>query len=142
MRLEPAGLALLWRHLELKNVPVLEHEYRALVAEALAGGLWAGVDGADPVAVGGVLLQGAALPGTAWLSIVPGLAPRQVLRAALLMRRVIAATAGVHGPGVVCCIGVDNQGGARLGRALGFRATALRVGDLREWRLAWAGSST
>lgn len=142
MRLERAQIADVWWHLHVKNWPVPEHEYCLLVAETLAGSVWAGLDGDAPVAIGGVLVPSAELAGTAWLSILPGRGARSVTRAALLMRRAIRAAADVHPPGIVCCIGVGNGKGERLGRALGFAPTDRRVGNSREWRLqAWRVSA-
>lgn len=135
MRLERAGIALVWQHLALKNVPVPEHEYRLLLSEALAGNVWAGVAEQVPVAIGGVLVPRADLAGTAWLSVIPALGPRRLLAAALLMRRVVRAAAAVHAPGIVCCIRVGNDQGERLGSALGFASTDVRLGDVAEWKL-------
>lgn len=135
MRLERAGLALVWQHLDLKSWPLPEHEYRLLLSETLAGNVWAGVEDQDPVAIGGVLVPRADLAATAWLSVIPALGPRRVLAAALLMRRVVQAAAAVHAPGIVCCIRVGNGPGERLGAALGFSPTGVRLGDLTEWQL-------
>lgn len=136
MRIEPAGLALVWAHLEAKNRPTLEHEYTLLVQETLSGMVWAGVSGGSPLVLGGVLVPSGTSPGTAWLSVVEGLAPTTFLQAALLMRSVIRVAAA-HAPGVVCCIDRNNQPGARLGRALGFAPTDRHLGDLVEW--SWHG---
>lgn len=141
MRLERADLALAWLHLVARNWRLPEDTYRLLVSEAMAGHVWAGMVDELPVALGGVLVPRADLPGTAWLSILPGLEPATVLRAALLMRRVVDAAASAHEPGVVCCVEIENARGHRLAQALGFRCRGADDGRLIEWRREWPASA-
>jgi hypothetical protein len=139
MRLVRADLALTWRHMLLKSWHYPEHEYRLLVAEAMAGCVWAAIDGDDPVALGGLYVPRPDLPGTIWLSVIPDLGARRLLQAVLLMRRFIAAAEAAHDPGVVCCVDFGNERGARLGRALGFVPTDTCIASLQEWRRRGGG---
>lgn len=134
MRLERAHVGLVWAYLRQQKWPPSEYEYRLLLAEALDGRVWAGVVGETPLALGGVMLPHPELAGTAWLAVLPDVG-QKLLPAVLLMRRVIHEAALRHRPGVVCCIDVGNERGARLARCLGFQPTERRVARLREWRL-------
>lgn len=141
MRLEPAAIGHVWAHLLAQKAPPAAHVYSLLVEQTLRRAVWAGVEGGLPVVLGGVFVPAAELPGTAWLSVVPGIAPASVVRAALLMRRVVRAAAEQHAPGVVCVVSIEGRAGERLGRALGFQPTPVCVGPLREWKLEWPASA-
>lgn len=114
----PASLADVFAHVLARDWRLLPTEYRNLVQAALAGEVHAAREGEAVPAIGGVLRPLPGVPGTCWLSVVPGLSVRQVLTATLLMRRVLRAEAA-QGP-LVCGVRDLEAKGARLAALLGF----------------------
>lgn len=135
MRLFRADFDMLLRHLAAKSAPLRASDYSGLVAEVFAGRAFAGIDrDGTPLALGGVFVPDLGGPGTCWLSVVPGRLERQLVVAALLMRRVIRAAAPEFGgDGLAAYVDDSNPHGARLAAALGFEATAVTFGRIRRW---------
>lgn len=128
MRIAQATREHVWAHISAKNWPLQRHEYRLLLTETREGRVWVALDEREvPVAVGGLLAAGRAVPA-AWLSVLPGTGPK-FLGVALGIRRVLKAM----GP-AACFIRDDNAAGVRLGRLLGFDPKPLQFGAIREWR--------
>ena len=133
MRLEAATLAHVWSHGLARHWHPQPFEYRLVVAETLAGRVWAGVvsDG-TPLVLGGCLAVPGE-PGCFWLSVAPGCQTR-MLPAVRGMRAQIAIEAGRHPGGVVAYVRDDNMAGRRLAQLCGFEEGEPAGGVRREWR--------